>query len=298
MKLTSRTAFYLSLAVLLWAGNAIVGRMVIHVMPPLLLNFLRWLLAFFILLPLASWVFRKNSPLWSRWKRYALLSLVGVGLYNALLYIALHTSTALNVTLVSATIPLWILIVGRLFFKTQTTPAQWLGVTVSMLGVVIVLTQGQWHSLLSLQFVPGDLLVVLATFSWAWYTWMLKPNAWESPEIRADWAALLLVQVAFGALWAGLFAMGEWALTDMRAQWSWPLLAVLIFIAAGPAVTSYRLWGLGVERAGPAISGLFINLMPLFAALLSIPILNEAPQWHHAAAFVLIAGGIWISMKR
>ena len=105
-RLTPRTAALLTLPPLLWAGNAVVGRLVTDLVPPITLNFLRWVLAFAILLPLAAWVLRPGSGLWAHWRRFALLGLLGVGLYNALQYLALHTSTALNVTLVASSMPL------------------------------------------------------------------------------------------------------------------------------------------------------------------------------------------------
>ena len=101
-KLSPVTALLLTVPPLMWAGNAVVGRMVSALVPPITLNFLRWAIAFFILLPLAAWVLRRGSGLWSHWRRFTVLSLLGVGCYNALQYLALQTSTPLNVTLVAA----------------------------------------------------------------------------------------------------------------------------------------------------------------------------------------------------
>lgn len=101
-------------APLLWAGNAVVGRALNTLIPPITLNFVRWLLAFALLLPLAWQVLRPDSPLWPHWRRYALLGLLGIGSYNALQYLALQTSTPLNVTLVGSGMPVWMLIIGAL----------------------------------------------------------------------------------------------------------------------------------------------------------------------------------------
>ncbi|MGH8848549.1 MAG: EamA family transporter, partial [Polaromonas sp.] len=113
-----------------------------------------------------------------------------------------------------------------------------------------------------------------------------------------DWAAFLLAQIVFGLGWSGLFAASEWALTDARISWGWPLATALLFIAVGPAVIAYRCWGMGVQRVGPAIAGFFSNLTPLFAALLSAAFLGELPQPYHALAFVLIVAGIVVSSRR
>ncbi len=296
-RLTPATAVLLTLPPLLWAGNAVVGRLVTDLVPPVTLNFLRWALAFAILLPLGGWVLRRGSGLWPHWRRFALLGLLGVGLYNALQYLALHTSTALNVTLVASSMPLWMLALGRLFFNTPVTRPQLLGALLSMAGVAMVLARGDWAQLARLKLVPGDLYMVVATIAWAWYSWLLaRPT--EPASIRADWAALLLAQIVFGLGWSGLLTAGEWALTDARIQWGLPLAAALLFVAVGPAVLAYRCWGLGVQRAGPTVAGFFGNLTPLFAAVMSTLFLGEAPRLYHALAFALIVAGILVSARR
>ena len=296
-RLTPRTAALLTLPPLLWAGNAVVGRLVTDLVPPITLNFLRWVLAFVILLPLAAWVLRPGSGLWAHWRRFALLGLLGVGLYNALQYLALHTSTALNVTLVASSMPLWMMALGRLFFDARITRPQLLGALLSMAGVAVVLARGNLAQLAQLQLVPGDLYMLAATIAWAWYSWLLARRA-EPDAIRADWAAFLLAQIVFGLGWSGLMTAGEWALTDARIQWGWPLAAALLFVAVGPAVLAYRFWGLGVQHAGPTVAGFFGNLTPLFTAVMSALFLGEAPRLYHAAAFALIVAGIVVSARR
>ncbi|WP_137894371.1 DMT family transporter [Ramlibacter sp. 2FC] len=295
--LTPATALLLTLPPLLWAGNAVVGRLVHELVPPVTLNFLRWALAFLILLPLAGWVLRPASGLWSHWRRFALLGLLGVGCYNALQYLALQTSTPLNVTLVASSMPLWMLAMGTLCFDARVTRSQLAGALLSMAGVAVVLSRGQWQQLLALRLVAGDLFMLLATLCWAWYSWLLSRRA-EPEAIRQDWAAFLMAQVVLGLAWSGLFTAGEWALTEARIAWGWPLAAALAFVAVGPAVLAYRCWGLGVQRAGPAVAGFFSNLTPLFAALMSALFLGESPQPFHALAFALIVGGIVVSSRR
>lgn len=123
-KLTPSTALLLVIPPLLWAGNAVVGRLVSDMLPPITLNFLRWAIAFIILLPIGYSIFRKGSGLWANRKRYALLGLLGIGLYNALQYMALHSSTPINVTLVGASMPVWMLLVGYLFFGAKIAGKQ------------------------------------------------------------------------------------------------------------------------------------------------------------------------------
>ena len=296
-RLTPGTAALLVIPPLLWAGNAVTGRLVHDLIPPITLNFIRWVLAFFILLPLAYNVLRKDSLLWPHWRRYALLGLLGIGLYNALQYMALQTSTPINVTLVGSSMPVWMLAVGALFFGVAVTRRQLAGAALSMIGVLTVLSRGEWSQLLALRLVAGDLFMLLATISWSFYSWLLVRTS-EPASVRGDWAAFLTGQMVFGLAWSGVFASAEWATGHTHIAWGWPLVAALLFIAIGPALVAYRCWGIGVQRAGPAVAGFFSNLTPLFAALLSAAFLGEAPRAYHALAFALIVGGIVVSSRR
>lgn len=290
--------FLLTLAPLLWSGNAVVGRLIAPMVSPMTLNLMRWAIAFALLLPLAAPVLRRGSALWGSWRRFAGLSLLSIGGYNALLYLALNTSTPINVTLVGSITPVWMLLIGRAIFGIRISGKQWLGALLSISGVMLVLSRGQLEVLLHVRLVVGDLYILLASGAWAYYSWMLAHPTTEPPDIRRDWSAFLLAQIAFGLLWSGLFAGGEWAAGLGRLNLSWPLLGALLFIAIGPALLAYRAWGAGVGAAGPSVAGFFINLTPLFTAILSSTFLGEVPHWYHALAFVLIVGGIAVSSRR
>jgi len=297
------TLVLLVTAPLLWAGNALVARLLQDLVPPVLLNLLRWSLVFLLLLPLAGWVLRRQSALWRNWPRYMLLGFLGMGSYNTLLYLALQTSSPINVTLVSSSIPLFTLVMGRIFYRQAVASLSWLGLAASIVGVLVVLARGEIDRLLGLTLVPGDLLMVLASILWAWYSWLLSrpwPGEVDS-KIQNDWAAHLLAQTAMGLLWCAVFASLEalWVSTQAGptapVQWGWILGFGVLYVAIGPAILAYRCWGLAVTRAGPAITGMAANLIPLFTALLSLLVLAEAPEWYHGLSFLLIAGGLWIT---
>ena len=291
------TAAMLSLPHLLWAGNVIVGRLCSDLISPFALNLLRWSIAFVVLLPLAWKVLRKDSPIWPLWRQYMLLGLLGIGCYNALLYLALKTSTPLNVTLVSSSMPVWMLAIGRLCWGIAVSRRQLYGALLSILGAIVVMSRGDLHSLLNLRFVAGDLFMVLATIACAFYTWLLS-RTHEPREVKAHWASFLLAQMVFGLLWSALFTAGEVAMGEFRFVAGWPLFAALLFIAIGPAILAYRFWGMGVQRSTPAIAGFFGNLIPIFTALLSILILGETPHLYHGIAFALIVAGIVVSSRK
>lgn len=296
-RLTPLTALLLTVPPLLWASNAVVGRLVRDLVSPLTLNFVRWIIAFVLLLPFAAPILRRDSPLWAHWKRYALLGLLGIGLYNAFQYLALQTSSPINTTLVGSSLPLWMLATGMLFFGARISARETGGALLSMLGVLLVLSRGEWRQLLALRLVPGDLYMILGTIAWAFYSWLLA-RTHEPKQARQDWAAFLMAQLVFGLAWSGALAAGEWTLAAAHIDLGWPLIAAMAFIGVGPAVVAYRCWGTGVQRAGPQAASIFMNLTPLFAALLSAAFLREPPHWYHGAAFVLIVGGIVVSSRR
>ncbi|WP_423601431.1 DMT family transporter [Roseateles sp. MS654] len=301
MTLTPRLALMLTLPPLLWAGNAVVGRSVGPLVPPLLLNAMRWTLAFLLLVPLARTLLQDLAPLRQRWGYFALTGLLGMGCYNALQYQALHSSTALNVTLIAASLPVWMLAVGALLHQVWPTRRQLAGAALSLIGVALVISRGRLDRLAQVQFVVGDLLMLLAVLCWAFYSWLLaRPPAHMQGERRPDWdwAGLLMAQLLFGLGFSWASAGAEQAMGAAPVQWGWPLAAALVYVAVGPSLIAYRCWGLGVAQAGPTLAAFFGNLTPVFAALMSAAMLGEWPSWFHGAAFALIAAGILVSSAK
>jgi drug/metabolite transporter (DMT)-like permease len=295
-QLNLATITYLLLATALWAGNAIAGRVLVGSISPITLSAVRWGLAALLLLPLGWRVFMPGSALWQNKKRFLLLGLFGVGSYNVLLYLALQTSTAINVTLIGASMPIWMLFIGAVFYKVKPSALQMIGAVVSLLGVGIVLTRGDLATLLSMEMVIGDLLIMLATILWAFYSWMLsRPGT--SSERQWPWAEFLMAQVTVGLLWTGFFDGFEIAAGHAFIDLSWVTASLILFVAIGPSLIAYRCWGLGVNGAGPTVAAFFANFIPLFTALLSAAMLGEPPQLFHGLAFALIVAGIAISSK-
>ena len=294
--LTPKTIGMLLIPPFFWAGNVVLGRLIQDLCPPVTLNFLRWLAAFLLVLPLAWRVLLPSGPVWRSWRRYALIGFLGVGTYNSFQYLALQTSSPLNITLVASSTPVFMLGLGAMFFGLKVRKRQWLGAALSITGVLAVLSRGDWHNLMQVHWVMGDLYILLATVEWAWYSWLLTQPK-DPPALRADWAGFLLAQMAFGVIWSGLFAGIEWSSTQAEIVWGWSLMGAIVAIAIGPAVLAYRFWSLGVQRVGPGVAGFFANLTPLFAAVMSVLLLGEIPRPYHALAFALIVGGIVVSSR-
>jgi drug/metabolite transporter (DMT)-like permease len=296
-QLNLATALYLLTATALWAGNAIAGRALVGSVSPITLSAVRWGLAALILLPFGWRIFKVGSPLWKNKTRFFILGLFGVGSYNVLLYLALQTSSAINVTLIGASMPIWMLFIGSVFYQVKPKLVQMIGAVVSLVGVAVVLTRGDLSALLSMQMVVGDLLIMVATFLWAFYSWMLsRPGL--STERQWPWADFLMAQVFIGLLWTGLFEGVEIATGHAYLDLNLWTGSLILFVAIGPSLIAYRCWGLGVNGAGPTVAAFFANFIPLFTALLSAAILGEPPGLFHGAAFALIVAGIWVSSPR
>lgn len=292
-----RVIFLLIVPALLWAGNAIVGRMLVGTISPILFNTVRWALAGLILLPFGWRILRRESNVWQLKGRFALMGFLGIGCYNTFQYLALQTSTPINVTLIGASMPVWSLLIGALMYQELPSKRQILGACFSLVGVAVVLSRGELRALWQVQFVLGDLFMVLAVILWGIYSWMLsRPGA--SPERQWVWTEFLLAQIVFGLMWSVLFTTVEFAQDTLHFEsslWAW---ALIIYVALGPALIAYRCWSLGVQAVGANVAAFVGNLIPLFAALMSAALLGEMPQLFHGVAFLLIAFGIGLSFKK
>lgn len=296
-KLNLATVAYLLIATSLWAGNAIAGRLLVGSVSPITLSAVRWGLAALLLFPLGWRVFMPGSALWQNKKRFLLLGLFGIGMYHGLLYLSLQTSTAINVTLIGSSMPIWMLLIGAFFYRIKPSMLQFIGAGISLLGVAIVLTRGNLSSLMTMQIVVGDFLIMIATILWAFYNWMLsRPGS--STEREWPWANFLLAQAFTGFLWTALFDGGEIATGYAYFHLNMKTALLILFLAFGPSVVAYRCWGLGLRGAGPTVASLFYNFTPFFTALLSIIILREPFHLFHGLAFALIVAGIWVSSSQ
>lgn len=314
MTLSPRLLAMLTLPPLLWAGNAVVGRMVVPHVPPMLLNAMRWSVVLLVMLVLGRQAIAtaaRRADIRERWRHLAVVGLLGMGAYNALQYLALTTSTPINVTLIASSMPLWMLLVGKLFFGEQPRPQQMLGAALSLAGVLTVLGRGQLSVLANVRFVQGDLYMLAAAASWAGYSWLLaRPPASmvgdQRPQITDahgqrrpwTWQEFMLVQTLFGIVWAGSAAGIEAVVAPRPVEWSAGVVAAIAYIVVGPSLIAYAFWGRAVAAVGPTTAGIFANLTPLFAALLSTAMLGEAPHGYHVVAFALIVAGILVSSRR
>ena len=293
-RLTPSTAALLVLPPLFWAGNAVVGRALVGHFPPLALSFWRWAFAFALLAPFAARAIREHrATLRAHWRVIVAVSFLGVGCYNSLQYLALQTSTAVNATLIGASSPVASLLVGALFFGGRVDGRQSVGAALSMAGVLVVVVRGEPSNLLQLNLAAGDLIMLVATVLWSFYTWLLRGHRPPLPI-----TPFLTVQIGLGALMILPLYLIEYAVLQRVPEATAANLAALVYVVLLPSIVAYYCWDRGVARAGAVLPMYFVNLTPVFAALLASFFLAEPIGGHHYAGGALILAGIHLANRR
>jgi drug/metabolite transporter (DMT)-like permease len=280
-------------AALFWAGNFVVGRALGGAAPPVSLNFWRWTLALAILLPLGLSQLRGQwRTILANWPLIGALGLTGVAGFHTLVYQALTATTALNALLFVATAPLVIGVLSWLLFGESLRWGQLLGMLLSLAGAAVVVLRGELEALRELRFNQGDLLLVAAVLVWAVYSVLLKRRPSGLPQLG------LLTVVALAG-WLALLPLYLWRLAaGERLALSGPNLAALGYIAAFASVLGFIFWNAGVAALGPNRAGVYINLMPVFGAVLAIGLLGERLAPYHAVGASLVALGVTLASYR
>ena len=293
-RIDATTLFLLTFPPLAWAGNAIVGRLAAGTVPPITLNLVRWIIAALLLAPYA-WrgVMTHRAALRQHLAILATMGLLSIASYNAFQYLALTTSTPINVTLIGASTPLFLLLIGACFFHERFRPWQVAGALLCLLGVSFVLMRGEPERLAHLEFVPGDLYMIAATITWSFYTWLLRKHRPDLPL-----PVLLLAQIVAGIIASIPVAAWELGQLTEPLQWSGKVAWILLYVGTVPSLLAYFVWDRAISRAGAQLPVFFITLTPLFAAVLSTVLLGESPHWYHGMGLVCIGAGIWLAQRR
>jgi drug/metabolite transporter (DMT)-like permease len=276
----------LSFASLAWAGNIVVARAMHTAVPPVSLAFWRWTTAFLILLPIfLPRLYRRRAALRREWKLVLMLGLIGVAGFTALQYTALNTISAVNVALINAVSPVVIPVLARLFWREGLSLRQALGIGVSLFGASFVVLRGDPSLILAQGLARGDAVMLVATLCWSIYVTLLsrRPDDLDS--------ATLLVASIIPAL-VLLLPVWLWEITWIRPM-RIDTATVLAIAYIGPVATALAYLGYtaAVPAVGPTRAGLFIHLMPPFAAVLGMIFLNEHLQaFHYLGAAAIFAG--------
>jgi drug/metabolite transporter (DMT)-like permease len=283
----------LTLTVLFWSGNMVLGRGIRADIPPLALAFWRWAIAFSLILPLALPHLRGQWPLLKKaWKPILLLGVLGVGGYNTFAYIALQYTGATNAVLLNSFIPIATIAISWAFLGKHLRRLEAIGVLVSLLGAVTIIARGSPAVLAALELNLGDVWMLGAVLVWAIYTVGL---AWRPAGVHPMLMLAALTAVGLAALVPAY----AWEMAQERhMKVHWGSLASLAYVGIFPSFLGYILYNRGVAEVGANRASLFIHLMPVFGTLLSALLLGEVPQWYHYAGIVLIFFGIGLTTRK
>ncbi len=283
----------LTLTALFWSGNWIVGRATVGDVPPIALAWWRWVLAVLFMLPLALPQIRASWPAIRRdWKKLIGFGILGTGYHNMFSYLGLQYTTATNGVMLNSAIPVFIIILGVLFFGQRLRWLQVTGVAISLAGVVAILSRGDLAVLAALELNIGDIILLVSMVQWAFYTLALK---WRPPDIPS--LAFLCVCATVGVIamtpaYLSTIALGS------EIKWSWPVVAALLYVGIVPSFIGYIFWNRGVELAGAEVAGMFIHLMPVFGSLLAWLFLSERLYLFHLVGIGLILAGINVASRK
>lgn len=281
----------LVLATLFWSGNFVLGRAVRAEVPPIGLAFWRWAAGSILIIGFAWPHLKRDWPLILRhWKLVLLLALLGVTMFNTLVYTGLQFTTAINALLMQSTMPVLIVLMSYLLFRETVTPLQIIGILLSLVGVLAIVGQGDVGVLLGLSLNIGDLLVFIAVAGYAAYSALLR----RRPPLHP----LSLIAATFIAGSVALLPFYLWEHASGRTvSLDGVTLLTIAYVAIFPSILAYLCFNRGVELAGANRAGLFIHLMPVFGSIMAILFLGERFQWFHGFGILLILLGIVLATR-
>ncbi|PCI58205.1 MAG: EamA family transporter [Gammaproteobacteria bacterium] len=282
----------LSLTTLFWAGNFVLGRSMNSVISPIVMAELRWLLALLIISPFLLPRLKKNKAIiLQHWPILILLSVLSVACFNTFIYLGLTITTATNATILQSVIPIAILILSAFWLKEAVSKQQWLGVFISLTGVLILITKGNLASLLDYSINQGDIYVLIAVIFWATYSILLRYRPAE-----LDGFTFFGITVLVGSIVLLPFSLIEYHYYSQAIVWQKSSLLTILYMAIFPSILAYIFWNKGVSELGAAKAGLFIHLMPCFGLVLSSFFLNEKIYPFHIGGILLIFCGIYLAV--
>ncbi|UAA38988.1 DMT family transporter [Paraneptunicella aestuarii] len=273
-------------ATIIWSGNFVIARGVTDIIPPVSVAFWRWVVAVVVFMPFGL---PKMLKEWETIKQHfpylIITSILGVTLFNTLIYFAGHSTTALNLSLISITFPVFIVIISRVFFGELITTNKLLGMVAVLVGVVLLVTRGNPTSLLNVTFAIGDFWMLLAAISFAVYSILLK----KKPPMGVR--AFQMVTFLIGFVILTPFYLWETAIAA-PIVWNQEIIYSILYLGVFASLTAFILWNRAVAIVGPAKAGMVYYSLPIFSGLLANLILGESIQSYHYLCGALIISGI------
>lgn len=279
------------LAAIIWSGNFIVARAVKNEIPPISLSFYRWALASIIIFPFAYKQFiREWTAVKKSWPYLFWASLTGIALFNTFVYIGAHHTSAINLALIGTTSsPIMAIIFARIFLQEKIGLLKLAGLIICIVGVLFLLTKGNFEQLLSLKFEDGDLWVLLAAFCFAVYNTLVKKKPASISPVN-----FLFVIFIIGAIL--LFPFFLWETQQYPpVSWNFSLLLSILYISLGASVICFLIWNIAISKLGAGRTALFGNLIPVFSSIEASIILHENFSWVHFTSMAILLLGILLA---
>jgi drug/metabolite transporter (DMT)-like permease len=283
----------LTLTCFFWSLNWVVGKALVGHVTPFALTFLRWLIAACMLVPFAWPEIRAHWHAVKRhWKTIAWLGFWGTGFHNMFAYLGLQYTTATNGVILNSAIPILIVILGWAVYRDTITRVQALGVAVSLIGVLAVLSHGDPGVIANLRLNKGDLIVLTGMIFWAAYTVFLRMK----PDDLPGMAMLACCSVVGVMLLFPLFAI-EMLFLGGHVEVTPATISALAYVGIFPSFVGYIFWNRAVAEVGSNIAGIFVHLMPAFGSLLAWMFLGERIYLFHIVGIALILAGITLTAR-
>ena len=285
---------FLLLAALFWSGNFIVGKAAsLFEIPPFTLNFYRWTFAWLLLAPFTlNEILLKKNYIFKNIKLIIILGITSITVFNSIVYYSLNFTQVISGVLMISTIPVMIIIFCALLKIEKTNIYQVLGVIFSLSGVIVIITKADLSILFNLNFNKGDLWMVVAMFSWAMYSALLRKKKFELSQL-----SLLQTIISAGLIFLLPAYLIEFVL-GYRANINLPFVLTLTYVVLFPGLASFIFWIKGISLIGSNRSGVFLHLMPIFSTILAILIFKEKFMIFHLIGAILIITGIILSSKK
>ena len=290
-----KTAYiFLILTTLFWAGNFIVGKAAsLFEIPPFTLNFYRWTFAWLILAPFTiKEIIEKKNYIFGNIKLIIILGITSITIFNSIVYYSLNFTQVISGVLMISTIPVMIIVFCWLLKIEKTNIFQILGVIFSLCGVVVIITKANLTILLNLNFNKGDLWMVVAMFSWALYSALLRKKKLELSQL-----SLLQTIISAGLVFLLPAYLIELSL-GYRANIHLPFILTLTYVVLFPGLASFILWIKGISIIGSNRAGIFLHLIPIFSTIFAIIIFKEKFMLYHLIGAILIISWIILSSKK
>ena len=261
--------------------------------PPFSLNFYRWLFAWIILAPFTiTEILEKRSYIIKNYKLFIILGVTSITVFNSIVYYSLNFTQVISGVLMISTIPVMIMLFSSILKIEKTNIFQIIGVIFSFAGVIMIITKANLEILKNLDFNKGDITMVIAMFSWALYSTLLKGKKYELSQI-----SLLQVVITFGLIFLIPIYFIEFQI-GFRIDLELPFILILSYVVLFPGLASFLLWIKGISMIGANRSGVFLHLMPILSAIMAMIFFSEKFMFYHILGACFIITGILLSNKK